>query len=145
MSHKKSCKCARCAAIESGLTPEEATAEMHRWEAEMMEKYGWYIHFLPDGSHTHGLQESFNHPDLEIKFFLNPNTAGFVFSNCIDKIKEGTIFNDGDVVEHIISGYSVKLINALESERSVIRIILPDADGNLIADRMAKGYAGQYE
>lgn len=53
------------------------------WNAEMMRKHGWYAHFVPDDNkypnsinyHTHGLEDSFGHPDLQICFPLPPKIA----------------------------------------------------------------------
>ncbi|SFJ74906.1 hypothetical protein [Thermoflavimicrobium dichotomicum] len=58
--------------------------DLRAWEQEMMVKHSWYIHFVPGENgyaniHTHGLMESYHHPDLQIVLFLDPDIAQGIF------------------------------------------------------------------
>ena len=55
----------RCKVRESGV------GESIAWEIDCMERFGWYVHYVTDAPsgadvHTHGLRESFDHPDLQL-------------------------------------------------------------------------------
>jgi hypothetical protein len=119
-------------------------------ERKKMEEYGWVVHFVSDGGklvscHTHGLVENFDHEDLEITLSMNPKIIHSVFSNIVNLIESGKKFHDGDIADEIIQHpYQVKFIEAEEGSRPVLRVILPDADGNLEQEDMAPDYAAQY-
>jgi hypothetical protein len=64
-------KCFVCDQKEAGASTWETREALKAWEAEQLEKHGWYIHYVqgpnfPLGlnAHTHGLMEKFNHMDL---------------------------------------------------------------------------------
>lgn len=134
----------RCMGCEQGL---EA---MHRWQNEMIQKFGWYAHFVPLDNdfanfHTHGIFEKFLHPDFQITVPLDPKVAHRIFHRLVDLINdEGKRFNPGDVVETIIQGFSVTFIKATENDRQVLRVILPDRHGNLSRESIESMFALQY-
>jgi len=120
-------------------------------EAELVEKVGWYIHFVVDGKdfniHTHHVLESFGHTDLQITIGLQKDTAMEVLQTVVNKIKAGQKFTVGNDYEGIIGkGYKVRFINATVGGRQVLRLIFPDADGNLDRAEMKQEYfANQYD
>ena len=63
----------------------------------------------------------------------------------MDRISAGDRFSEGDIADRILSEpYKVKFIRATESGREVLRLIIPDAAGNLERDLMEPAYARQY-
>ncbi|SEN50448.1 DUF4262 domain-containing protein [Lihuaxuella thermophila] len=106
------------------------------WENEMLEKYGWYIHYQTDGNridaHTHGLSENFNHPDLQIVLPISHEAVQGIFRELVDQIKEGKVFEEGKRYDAMIGGkYQVEFIKVPESGREVLRILFPDPKGKL--------------
>ena len=143
---KPACEC--CGA--QGLSVEA----VHRWEAENLEKYGFFMQGIVDDPstpfkfnlHTHGLQECFNHPDLQIVFPLPPDVAAGILHNIVDRIREGEVFKDGTVAQDIVAyELPVKFAAATESGRQVLRVILPDAEGQLDLGVIADPFDKQYE
>ena len=123
-------------------------------QKEAMAKYGWVCHAVygknchPCGAncHTHGISDTWNHLDFQVVLPIEMEIVHGIFARFVDKIKDGERFEDGDVVKEIIGNdMPVKLIAAAEGDRNVLRIILPDATGNLgpfFDDLM---YAPQYD
>lgn len=137
MNHNN-CECKRCA---------EGADSVLKWQTEMLEKHGWYIHYIIETSnhHTHGLTDKFNHPDLQIALNIDPKIVNSIFHRVVELIKKGRAFSHNDVVEHIIKApFKVKFVNAKEEQRDVLRIILPDSSGNLDFDSIEKPYDLQY-
>lgn len=120
--------------------------EMKQKENSMIEKHGWYAHFIinePDlpyntNVHTHGLKESLDHPDLQICMGMSPATCHSILINAIeDNIKQGIKFEPGSKYGNIIKPapgykgieYKVLFLEAEEGGRTVLRMIFPDTDG----------------
>jgi len=149
---KENCNCLYCKAIAEGATLEEATQKFQQWEAEKIAEYGWIIHHVSDDSnsptktnvHTHGLQEYLNHTDLQIVLPLPKDTIQFVLDSIVRRIKDGEKFGNGDVIEDVIANFSVKIIDATDGDRPVLRIIFPDQEGNCDSWDMKDPYLRQY-
>jgi hypothetical protein len=153
-TNKRGCTCARCAAIASGKTPGQADAEQREWTRAQMAKYGWIVHFVPGGddqtptgfnAHTHGLQENYQHADFQIVVPLPDKVAHGIFITLADRVKQGEKFQDRQKVDEVIKGFAVKLIDAVECGRPVLRIILPDPNGKLDLGEINDQYAVQYD
>lgn len=124
-------------------------SDIAEWQNMMLNTHGWYVHYIPEDEnlvniHTHGLFEKFDHDDFQIVVPLPEKTAQVIFKTFLDRIKGGEKFKSADVVEHIITNYSVKLIDAIESNRTVLRIILPDKFGKLDKISMESPFHLQY-
>lgn len=152
------CHCERCAA--KALPPgerERRLLELQLRELEWVGTFGFFTHFVaprvghpedsPAQAHTHGLVESMNHPDLQIKFPLSGKTAQGVFHSVVDRIREGQRFEAGKDYDGILTNdYKVRMIEAIEDGRTVLRIILPPKSGALDQDKMEEEiYKAQYE
>ena len=146
--HKPKCKCAVCDSVASGASREEAMQELRKWENDCVEKYGYYVHYVNSGElidvHTHGLVETHNHIDLQIVLPIDPKISHSVISSAVSKIEKGETFEDGQIAEGIIKNFPVKFIEAEESGRKVLRIILPDPEGKIEQDEINEKYAIQY-
>lgn len=151
--HPYDCHCSICKARASGLSPQEALDWHRKWADDMMQKHGWYVHFVapddgPTGAnyHTHGLQESFEHPDLQIVLNIPEKVAHNLFHNAVDRIKAGEKFQAGQRAGQICGGgYEVKFVEAHEGDRTVLRMILPDVDHHLDdTEEMVPDFRKQY-
>jgi len=143
---KCGCDKPECDACEDGID-----AVLAKQDKAMAEQ-GWYWHYVTnnDGSvniHTHGLQETFQHDDFQIVLAGLPIPVyQNVLSNFVERIKNGDKFKDNDVVENIIvPPYKVRLTTTTEGERSVLRIIFPDKDGDLSKETQEELYAKQWD
>ena len=114
--------------------------EMKQWQDDMLQKCGFYMHFVnsPEegymNAHTHGFDETWNHPDFQIVIRLDPKTVSEIFWNFAKRVKGGEIFTSGMSVDKIIASSLVKLETMIEGSRQVLRVILPDADGRFPDD-----------
>jgi len=135
--HDAECKCMAC---------RDGWEAFQKHQDEMLEKHGWVVHYVIDhGIHTHGLAENFDHPDLEITLPADPKILHPVFSGIVEQIKDGKKFSDGEISDTVLSGdYKALFVEAQEGNRTVLRIILPDSDGNLEQEKMVPCYAEQY-
>lgn len=133
------------------------TQKIMKNRQKMMEKYGWVVDFVFDGektkcdtgtgidAHTHGLLENFDHTDLQIVLPLEADTAHSILYTAVERIKKGEKFHAGGLYSDILSGgYKVTFINAKQGDRDVLRMILPDEDGNLEMDEIEGDFLKQY-
>jgi hypothetical protein len=135
--HQEDCECVVC---DSGLPPKEALAAMQLWQAEMMEKHGWYCHMVgedtdsPTGfnAHTHGM-DLVGKQDFQIVCPMPGDVANHVLANLVERSKNEELAA-GMELDKIIGGYKVRLVLAKEGDRQVLRAIMPDKAGRLGAD-----------
>lgn len=114
-------------------------------EAEMIEKYGFYSHYVFEtyenelnglaNIHTHGLKESFNHMDLQIVLPLEPQTVNGLLHTIVNNIKEGKVYKSGKLYDDVIENYCVMFKKFKEHDRDVLRLLLPDKDGFFPKDK----------
>lgn len=142
--HKEHEDC-HCAVCEQGID------QVLEQQQGYMVKFGWFAHAVTDEKnatgfnyHTHGLPESFDHLDLQITLPVDPLICHGIAVTIIERITKGEKFKDGQVDHKVIEDYPVKFINATECERPVLRIILPDEQGNLERKEMSLNLALQY-
>jgi hypothetical protein len=132
------CDCAIC---------REGMETYRAWEAEAMAKHGWLRHYVGDdpdspsgiNHHTHGLLASFGHPDIQIVGKLTQEKSAAVMVAVVNRIKEGEKFKAGDVLEGILrDAYLIKLVDAVENGRPVLRLIFPDPQNQVDRDKMTE-------
>lgn len=152
MENHTNCKCSVCSDVSSGLSKEEAIKIRLAWEREAFEKYGFFVHFVEqdDSSptnfnvHTHGM-EAYDHLDFQIVIPLHAETAHTIISDIANRVKNGERFFAGQNVSKLIRGFDVKLIEAHECQRKVLRIVLPDKFGKLEENEISGNFALQYK
>lgn len=112
--------------------------KLEAFHQKCMEQYGWYSHCVPTGDntpfgfnyHTHGVEKSFNHPNIQVVFPLNHEIVHSIVSIVIDRIKAGEKFvPNKDYSEIIGNNLMVRFVEAKECGRSVLRLVFPDAKG----------------
>lgn len=110
-----------------------------------MEMHGFYIHYnchLGDGyidCHTHGLEETHGHMDLQIIFPLNQKNALYMMHQTVDIIRgeiefEGKsitpkrMFKDGEIITTgiLLDGYPLQFKKVKEGDREVLRLLICD-------------------
>lgn len=110
-------------------------AKLQQMDLDMMDKYGWYAHYVPSGDgtptganyHTHGLERSYDHKNIQIILPLSFQTAHGLANTIIAEIKKGTKFEAGVDYDNIMAnGYKVRFIDATECGRPVLRLLIPD-------------------
>jgi hypothetical protein len=150
MNHEHKCRCDAC---ESGDSPGDAKVTREAWEAKMLAEYGWFADIVEDTSetrtgvslHTHGLSEMVPpHRNLEIVFPLDPKILLPIVAKVVEKIKEGQKFEAGKDYGGFVKGYDIRFVEAEECGRPVLRIILPDKDGNLDRESLTGTFEKQY-
>ena len=143
--HGRVCPCDACA----GRAP-----DVPEWQREMMRTIGWYAHQVETGHeesptgfsyHTHGLPESFGHPDLEIVFPSAPGETHRVGARLVELVKAGRKFAPLVEADDIIEGQRITFARAAEGGREILRVILPGPDLVLDRGRMAPPYGEQWE
>jgi len=140
MKHKNGCGCYAC---EKGL------GALVQRERELMETYGWYAHIIgnPDGTlnyHTHGL-EGYDHLDLQVVLPLRSQLIHEIIAGIVTRIQDGEKFEEDTDYEGVIKNFKIRFLLAVENSRNVLRLIFPDAEGNLDRDKMTDPlYKRQY-
>jgi hypothetical protein len=111
--------------------------DIKKFHEDSMREYGFYIHFVFDDCdspnhcniHTHGIKESFNHPDFQICVNPGPqNTAG-ILHNLVNAIKAGASFEVGKKYPDIVINYDIEFIEALHNNRKVLRLLICNVNG----------------
>lgn len=151
-SHKQGCRCAICDAVAMGLTPEEAWQKLEEREREAVIKHGWYAHFVQDDGethygvnvHSHGM-EAYDHLDFQVVFPIDERLAHHFIADLIERVKKGEKFQHGQRVSQILKNYDILLLEANEAGRAVLRLILPDEEGNLTKEDIKQIFRGQFE
>lgn len=130
-----------------------------KMEQESIKKYGWYAHVVPSGDyventptgfnmHTHHLPESFDQLNLQIVVPVPPEKANVflhILHNAIDNyVRKGIKLEAGKEYDDIFENFKVTFAHARENGRPVLRMILPDKDGNITRDKIKEPYAVQY-
>lgn len=132
---------------------EQRLREMNLAHAEMIKEYGFYTHVVGSDSdypfgfnmHTHGLPDSFDHPDLQIVYPIHPPMLNGFLHVLVDWIKKGNTIEAGKNYDFILDKYDVLFTWATENERDVLRMILPDAQGNLESSKIDTKYRDQWK
>lgn len=115
-------------------------------QQQAIEEQGWIAHHvIGEGSHTHGLKENFQHPDLEIKLYIPQEVAHGVLSAAVGRIKKGERFKSGQIHKGIIANFGVMFVETYKDGCPHIRIVLPDPDGELEKAAMSPEYRVQYD
>ena len=122
----------------------EAKADSERMIAE----YGFVIHHVfatkedQDWNiHTHGLVESYDHPELQICLGLPQKTAASIFHDIVNRIKVGERFEHGQVDDELLVELSIRFV---EVNPELIRLIMPDKDGKYLESEVSGVYKNQY-
>lgn len=127
--------------------------DFKRKEAEILAKHKWCAHYvfdddtMPMGSnyHTHGIAENLGHPDFQSVLRIDPQVLHGVLTSIAEQVKKGRKFEAGMRYDKVLQGMDVTFINAREGGRKVLRLILPDKNGELDADKMDPAFALQYD
>jgi Domain of unknown function (DUF4262) len=152
--HEDTCECTVCKMRRQGVAEAEIRRRMRKFEADSMREYGFYAHAVaddPEGSgmcnvHTHGLTESFKHPDLQIVLPIETTVFMHVLHRAVNMIRTGTRFHCGVDYKGICGGrYPVRFVEAEETGRPILRMILPDKDGIVERETMDLSFAKQYD
>lgn len=126
-NHDTDCECCK-----GGL------AAFKEREQQMFEKHGWVAHFVTDDDptsptgfncHTHGFEQTFDCPDVQIVLPLSPDIAHALLVNIAERLKCGDRFKVGKTYDKIIGS----------GDRVVLRMILPDKN------TMDAGFALQWD
>lgn len=133
--HTWMCTCRICSEIRVSL--------LHKEIAVVQEDTGWFAHAIfshPDSptgwsAHTH-IHQRYNHPDFEIVLPISGELTSLIFNQLVERVKAGERFKAGDVCEALWTSedhksYNVTFIDAIESGRKVLRVVIPDLHGNL--------------
>lgn len=144
--HQTDCQCDICNhpdGVDAGLVA------FREKQKQLIEKYGWVVHCVSGTEnrvnyHTHGFDETQNHLDFQIVYPIDAQIAHSIFGNLFNEIKAGSVFYADENYSGIIQGYKIRLIRAIEGERPVLRVILPDRDGNLLPEDLEGTFAEQY-
>lgn len=127
--------------------------KMRETHQKMMKEYGWYAHYVADdtdsptkfNAHTHGFEESWNHPDIQIVVPMEGPRAHSLFWMMVDLIKEGKKYEPGKKYDDVLEGYPVMFAWASEGNRRLLRMILPDKEGGVARDEIKAPYSKQWQ
>jgi hypothetical protein len=129
-THKRhhNCQCLSCT---------EGMESVKKMQADCIEKYGWYTHYVFDDKmcpsniniHTHHVFESFKHKDIQVCLNLRPQLIHQIIANVIEGIKQGIKYEPGRKYAGIIDNFKLEFIDAVEDGRPVLRLLIPDENG----------------
>ena len=125
-------------------------------ERGFLESHGWYSHFVFTAAdrhrrvtyHTHGLPEHYGHLDFQLVLPLDVDALHALATTLVDRVKRGERFVAGMRVSGVIKKHDVLLVQTTETRstpRSVLRVILPDTNGNLDRATLKGLFTAQFE
>jgi|SRR5665213_1843625 len=125
-------------------------------EQENLESYGWFSHFVvgeTEGQkwvnyHTHGLPDHYGHLDFQFVLPIDSHTLHALATRLVDRVKKGERFVPGMRVSGLMNKHEALLIQTMETrsiQRSVLRVILPDKEGNLDRATLKGIFAAQFQ
>ena len=102
-----------------------------------MDEQGWVIHLIVDDEnfpnntnhHTHGLQEKFNHFNLQICLNLELPLICQIFNIAVRNIEKGHIYEAGTWHENICLNIKVGFMLSVNDGEPVLRLLIPDENG----------------
>lgn len=112
-------------------------------EEQMLKEYGFFCHLVMDDPdspyganfHTHGLPE-IGHPDIQIVLPLPPQVYGGIIHGVYDFIKAGNKLELERAYDNFLENMNVQFVWAVENDRDVLRMILPDKKGETMKELM---------
>ena len=121
-----------CMACEKGIDA------LLKWQDECIQKYGFYMHAVKHGQyvnyHTHGFVDSWQHPDMQMVIPVDAEFAKALFWDFAREIKAGKKYQVGDILDGFIEDHNIRLTEAKECGRAVLRVIFPDQNGKFPGD-----------
>ncbi len=81
-------------------------------------------------AHTHGMSQ-YGHMDFQMVILAPAQVIAYVLNTLCSRVRNGEFFNPGDTVDDIFLDFPVRLDLFTESNRSVLRVIIPDRQGRL--------------
>jgi len=123
-------------------------------EAKLLEETGFFCHGVmgdeessPSGFnfHTHGLPEKNGHPDIQVVYPIPPEVFQSVINAAVALVKDGTKFELGAAYDGVLKDMNVQFAWAVEDDRDVLRMILPDDTGETMMELMKSPYSSQWE
>ena len=109
-----------------------------------VKKFDWIIHYCANGiicadcgkveypfldyvcnAHTHGM-EKYGHPDFQIVLQLPQAEIAYILNELGSRVRDGAQFQAGDLVERIFLDCLIRLDEAEETGRKVLRAVIPD-------------------
>lgn len=112
------------------LTKDKCSWILHYNTNEINQKAGlpenkWYPKFLCN-THTHGLA-AFHHKDFQVVLDIGPSSTAYLLNALAERVRNGEVFTDGELVDNVYEECRVKLAIAKEGNREVFRVLIPDA------------------
>lgn len=125
-------------------------------EQEFLELHGWFSHVVvsPDHArtwvnyHTHGLPEHYGQLDFQVVLPINPELLHKIATKLVDRVQSGERFISGMRVTGLLASHEALLVRMTETRNSrhaVLRIVLPDKDGNLSRESLTGVFAAQFQ
>jgi hypothetical protein len=122
-------------------------------EDKGMETQGWFAHIVPENPaipeginyHTHGCDVSFGFSDFQAVINVVPTQIHFIVRNLIEHVKTNKLQpKSGDMIQLDILTIPLLLLQAKEGNRKVLRVCVPDEQGNFQTSTVPL-FAAQYK
>jgi hypothetical protein len=131
------------------MSREAALKTLYADMRDRIAQYSWTSHLIVDAPvpsiHTHGLDETAHHPDLEVVLPTDPDTLYRLLAPLAEAAAAGTRFSIHTETVGLFKT-PVRFRDAVESGRPVLRAIFPDPCGRWPEDPLvAAGYELQLE
>lgn len=110
----------------------------------MGKKMDWAVHMVVNGgccqecgtvesgfkeglcnAHTHGMSK-YGHPDFQMVLAMSPQEVCYILNSFGKMVQNGATFKNGEYVAGIFEDCVVRLQTFWETDREVLRVIIPD-------------------
>lgn len=105
-------------------------------------------------THTHGLKETYDHPELQIILPLAHDASGYIMNLLVNKtIAKGVRLSDGMILDDVLQdGFKIKIVSLHHQDdtgevKDRLRVLLPDPNNEFpsIQEQPDSMYAYQLE
>ncbi|MCC1496777.1 hypothetical protein [Alcanivorax sp. 1008] len=120
-------------------------------EFDMLAEEGFLIHWTSNEDlneadiHTHGVEAILGATELRIVLPVRPEMAATIFHIVVDHAKKTGPLKPGVLNGLLKGGVPLLLVeDADEHQNRLLRVIIPDPEGNIDEGKMAPEYAAQF-
>ena len=83
--------------------------------------------------------EEFNHKNFQVVLDVGDEIACYIINSLCERVRDGQTqgasMGSGDIITGIYSQYPLKLAQAWEGGRQVLRVLLPDDEGRFPGEK----------
>lgn len=70
----------------------------------------------------------YHHPEFQLVLHMDHKLITYTLNTLGIKVRNGRVFQDGDIIDDLFEGYEAKLQEFVEDGKKLLRVLIPDPD-----------------